>query len=167
MEAQLTRRCLAAAAALVSLFGCSDGSSDSTQTTTSAVTRDEYAQAVFDAVACIEATGLVASAAEQSDGSFGITITSQDEGPDVQADVDAVYEQCTTEHLNDIQIAYLDSIRPDREEAQAITRDCLADLGLLEPGASDEDYEAVLQSSNDPAIADCISLPYSQPSVDE
>lgn len=137
-------------------------------TTARAPTRDEYAQAVFDAVQCIEARGLTASSVEQPDGSIAIQVTSSDEGPAAGEAIDAVYDECTEEYLNEIQSAYLVTIRPNENEAFEVTRACLADAGMVAVDASAEDVDAVVQAnSNDTVVAECLSRPYLQPTVNE
>jgi hypothetical protein len=130
-------------------------------------TRDEYMQAVNEAVSCMERGGLRASPIEQGDGSIAIQIGTGLEGPSAEALLDRVYDRCAEEHLNDTQSSYLDSIRPDTEEAELIILDCLIEAGLLEPGEGREELDALVVADPDNlAIQACTSSPFVTTTLD-
>lgn len=140
---------------------CGDEGGSSSPDATDEITRDEYAQAAADAVRCLHDRGFSASFHEQDDGSFGIQVGTPDESAGASDRIDAAYRECTDRHLNDIQSAYLASIRPSDEEQMEIIRACLTDAGYIDADASMDEMALVWEDhSDDEAFHECRTRPF-------
>lgn len=163
---ELARLLIVVALATASIAACAGGDGAAPTSTTRLPTRDDYAQAVAEAVQCLQDLGFTASSFEQADGSFALSVGTPDGDAGGNSDrIDAAYDQCTDRYLNDVQLAYLASIQPSEEEAREIPLQCLLDAGLIDSiDLSDEETLILDQElAEDPTYLECRDLPFENP----
>lgn len=143
------------------LVGCGDDDEATEVDAPAPVTKGDYVEALLETIECMEEAGITASSHEQSDGSFGIQIGSPSRGVVAEARIDEVYRSCTDEHLNEVQSAYLDTVRPSSDEAMELTRRCLVERGDLPADATIDDLRAFWEADPEhERLVECRSAAY-------